>query len=57
MPIFGYADDINIRGRPMQTVEKMHTEFEEQAETIRLRLILRKQTLRFILGQISVASR
>jgi hypothetical protein len=58
MPIVGYADDININinvnimGRSMQTVEKMHTEFEEQTETIRVRLILRKQKLWFSLEQI-----
>jgi hypothetical protein len=38
MPIAGYAVDINIMGRSMQTVEKMHTEFEEQTETIRHKL-------------------
>jgi len=52
MPTVGYADDINIMGRSMQTVEKMHTEFEEQTETIRVRLILRKQKLWFSLEQI-----
>ena len=57
MPIDGYADEINIKGRPTQTVQKMDTEFEEQTETTRLRLILRKQKLCFIQEQISVANR
>ena len=57
MPIVGYADDINIMGRFMKNVEKIHREFEENTKTIRLKLTLRKHKLWFRQAQISVANR
>jgi uncharacterized membrane protein YkvA (DUF1232 family) len=32
MPIVGYADDINIMERSMQTVEKIYRELEEKTQ-------------------------